>query len=191
LLIYLFSSHTRVKLLTLFLSNPNRSFFVREISRKIGERINSVRRELDNLLQIELLLSYPEKNKIFYKANTNFLIFPELKSIIQKTTDAKDDLAEKFREVGDVYFAVMTGIFTGNSSSPTDLLIVCDNTNRGFLQKMLDEMEEEVSDTIRYTVLSVNDYNLRESLGDRFLNSIMNGDKIIVIDERHKKNFKR
>ncbi len=180
-----------MKLLTLFLSNPNRSFFVREISRKIGERINSVRRELDNLLQIELLLSYPEKNKIFYKANTNFLIFPELKSIIQKTTDAKDDLAEKFREVGDVYFAVMTGIFTGNSSSPTDLLIVCDNTNRGFLQKMLDEMEEEVSDTIRYTVLSVNDYNLRESLGDRFLNSIMNGDKIIVIDERHKKNFKR
>ncbi|GAB4141175.1 MAG: hypothetical protein Fur0024_3100 [Patescibacteria group bacterium] len=140
-------------------------------------------------MQIQLLISYPEKNKIFYKVNTNFIIYPELKSIIQKTTDVKDDMGEKFRILGDVYLVIMSGIFTGNSPSPTDLLIVCDNINRNALQKLIDEMEEEVSDTIRYTVLSVNDYNLRESLGDRFLGSIINGDKIIVIDERHKKGF--
>ena len=42
----LFGSKTRVKLLELFYSNPNRSFYVREITRKIDEQINSVRREL-------------------------------------------------------------------------------------------------------------------------------------------------
>jgi hypothetical protein len=41
----LFGSKTRVKLLKLFFSNPNRSFYVREITRTIDEQINSVRRE--------------------------------------------------------------------------------------------------------------------------------------------------
>ena len=53
----LFGSKTRVKLLQLFYSNPNRSFYVREITRKIDEQINSVRRELSNLLNIGIITS--------------------------------------------------------------------------------------------------------------------------------------
>lgn len=40
----LFGSKTRVKLLHLFLNNPGQPFYVREITRKIDEQINSVRR---------------------------------------------------------------------------------------------------------------------------------------------------
>ena len=53
----LFGSKTRVKLLQLFYSNPNRAFYVREITRKIDEQINSVRRELSNLLSIGIITS--------------------------------------------------------------------------------------------------------------------------------------
>ena len=42
----LFGSKTRVKLLALFLTHPNESFYVREITRRLGEQINSIRREL-------------------------------------------------------------------------------------------------------------------------------------------------
>ena len=42
----LFGSKTRVKLLYLFLNNPGRAFYVREITRRVDEQINSVRREL-------------------------------------------------------------------------------------------------------------------------------------------------
>ena len=53
----LFGSKTRVKLLHLFLNNPNRAFYVREITRKIDEQINSVRRELANMLNIGIIKS--------------------------------------------------------------------------------------------------------------------------------------
>ena len=43
---HLFGSRTRVKLLKIFLSNPDKDYFVRELTRKIKERINSARREL-------------------------------------------------------------------------------------------------------------------------------------------------
>ena len=45
----LFGSKTRVKLLHLFLNNPGKAFYVREITRLVDEQINSVRRELANI----------------------------------------------------------------------------------------------------------------------------------------------
>ena len=65
----LFGSKTRVKLLQLFYSNPNRAFYVREITRKIDEQINSVRRELSNLLSIGIIVSENTENKLYYEVN--------------------------------------------------------------------------------------------------------------------------
>ena len=68
----LFGSKTRVKLLQLFFSNPNRSFYVREITRKIDEQINSVRRELANLLSIGIISSDNNNNKLYYEVNQKY-----------------------------------------------------------------------------------------------------------------------
>ena len=74
----LFGSKTRVKLLQLFYSNPNRSFYVREITRKIDEQINSVRRELSNLLNIGIITSDNTNNKVYYEVNQKFEYFKPL-----------------------------------------------------------------------------------------------------------------
>src|SRR5579884_1326028 len=68
----LFGSKTRVKLLQLFYSNPNRSFYVREITRKIDEQINSVRRELSNLLSIGIITSDATQNRLYYEVNQTY-----------------------------------------------------------------------------------------------------------------------
>src|SRR3954467_13031724 len=68
----LFGSKTRVKLLQLFYSNPNRAFYVREITRKVDEQINSVRRELANLLSIGLITSESTNNRLYYEVNQGY-----------------------------------------------------------------------------------------------------------------------
>src|SRR5471030_2486815 len=68
----LFGSKTRVKLLQLFYSNPNRAFYVREITRKIDEQINSVRRELSNLLSIGIITSDASNNRLYYEVNQDY-----------------------------------------------------------------------------------------------------------------------
>src|SRR5579875_1153617 len=77
----LFGSKTRVKLLQLFYSNPNRSFYVREITRKIDEQINSVRRELANLLNIGIILSDTTNNRLYYEVNQKFDYYEPLSAI--------------------------------------------------------------------------------------------------------------
>ena len=61
----LFGSKTRVKLLHLFLNSPGQSFYVREITRKIDEQINSVRRELSNMLAVGVITSDSADNKLY------------------------------------------------------------------------------------------------------------------------------
>src|ERR1700689_4885459 len=77
----LFGSKTRVKLLQLFYSNPNRSFYVREITRKIDEQINSVRRELSNLLSIGIITSDNTNNKLYYEVNQKYKYYEPLQQI--------------------------------------------------------------------------------------------------------------
>ena len=59
----IFGSKTRVKLLHIFLSNPEEWFFVRELTRKLKQQVNSVRVELKNLEDVGLLLSEKKDNK--------------------------------------------------------------------------------------------------------------------------------
>src|SRR5215218_4137769 len=77
----LFGSKTRVKLLQLFYSNPNRSFFVREITRKIDEQINSVRRELANLLSIGIITSDASNNRLYYEVSQTYEHYKPLATI--------------------------------------------------------------------------------------------------------------
>ena len=77
----LFGSKTRVKLLQLFYSNPNRAFYVREITRKIDEQINSVRRELSNLLSIGLITSDATNNRLYYEVDQKYEYYAPLAAI--------------------------------------------------------------------------------------------------------------
>lgn len=99
----LFGSKTRVKLLHLFYENPNRSFYVREITRKIDEQINSVRRELANLLSIGIITSDNSNNKLYYEVNQVFDYYDALSNMFGgkkaktkkvKTKSAKKDVNE-------------------------------------------------------------------------------------------------
>src|SRR5476651_212919 len=85
----LFGSKTRVKLLHLFYTNPNRSFYVPEITRKIDEQINSVRRELANLLSIGIISSDTSNNRLYYEVNQDYEFYPPLSKIFGKTTISK------------------------------------------------------------------------------------------------------
>ena len=80
-----FSSRTRVKLLQLFINNPHRQFYLREISKLFGEPLTPIRRELLNLMHIGFLTRTKVANLIYYEVNSDFLLYQEFKQIIEKT----------------------------------------------------------------------------------------------------------
>ena len=79
-----FSSKTRVSLLMLFMSNPEKSYYLREISKILGESLTPIRRELINLKEAGLLEDEHVANLIYYKVRKDFIFYEELKSMIEK-----------------------------------------------------------------------------------------------------------
>jgi predicted transcriptional regulator len=186
----LFGSKTRVKLLSLFLNNPGRPFFVREITRKIDEQINSVRRELSNLLSIGIIKSESSNNKLYYEVSPKYEHYEELRHIFSKIpvksraikeTKEEDQIAKKLRATGQIDLAFLTGYFVRDDRASVDICIVGD-VNRAAVAKIVAELEKEQGRELNYSIMTPDDYSYRLNLNDRFLTSLLEAKRIVLID---------
>ena len=62
-------SEVRVNLIKFLIKNFENEFHVRALVRELGVEINAVRRELEKLTNLNILIKNPWGNKIFYKIN--------------------------------------------------------------------------------------------------------------------------
>ena len=194
----LFGSKTRYKLLQLFLSNPNRSFYVREITRKIDEQINSVRRELSNLLSIGVIKSDSSNNRLYYEVNQKFAKYQELANLFSSSTQtennsetAKDDelfvadspkISAKERALGNVSLVILGGIFTRDTRAPADLLIV-GNVTPSSLKTYISDLESTIDGEIKYMILNDEEFTYRRQINDRFTSMMLSGKLVIKVDK--------
>lgn len=166
----LFTSQTRVKLLTIFLLNPEQEFYIRELTRRLDEQINSVRRELDNLKKLGLLKSRMKNRKKFYVINQKFPLLSELQGIIVKTTDQNEAVVENIIKMGKIEFLLLSGHFIKRDSE-VDLLVIGEidkNELEAFLEK-----EVKSDRPIRFTLMDRDDFIYRIKCNDRFIKDLV------------------
>jgi hypothetical protein len=193
----LFGSKTRVRLLRLFLNNHKGAYFVRELTRKIGAQINAVRNELDNLVSMGIISVVQEEKgtesavkkkhyisqKKFYKLNTEALLYPELKALFTKSRVLLEkDFVKKLAGLGSLAYLALTGVFVGPEPAPTDVFIV-GRVNHDKLVSLIKDFEQEIGHEVNYTVMAPQEYKYRRDVTDRFLYSILDCKKIVVLDE--------
>jgi len=193
----LFGSKTRVKLLSLFFNNPGRPFYVREITRKIDEQINSVRRELANLLSVGLISSEGSNNRLYYEVNPRYEFYEQLRGIftampvkskdpVIKETREEDQIIKKLRSTGSIQFAFLTGSFARDPRTNVDIFVVGD-VNKARLARVVAELEESMGRELNYSSLTPEEYQYRLSLNDRFVTAVLEAKKIVVIDGQQEK----
>lgn len=175
----LFGSKTRVQVLSLFLLNPERSFFVREITRKLNKRINSVRRELIILAKIGCLKKKSEGRKTFYTTNHNFIFFEELSQMVEKVGKTEDKMSEVAKGLGDISFACLSGFFSGNKNTKVDFLIVGD-VQKDKLLKFIRRLEKDVGREVNYTALTDTEFSYRQKCKDVFLLNILSNHTVVI-----------
>ncbi len=201
----LFGSKTRVKLLQLFMSNPNRSFYVREITRKIDEQINSVRRELANLLSIGIISSDNTNNRLYYEVDQKFEFYNPLaimfggKAQVEQVEPKKagssvkkevkvvqpssgNPLAEEFKLAGHLKALVLTGQFTRDDMAGVDLMVIGDMNNTK-VENAVTALETSEGKQIRYAVFTVDEYKYRCQINDRFISNVLVAKKQVLYDE--------
>lgn len=206
----LFGSKTRTKLLALFMSNPNRSFYVREITRKIEEQINSVRRELANMLSLGIITSDSSNNKLYYEVDQSYEHYSALRELFTGVKSTKQDKVKSTKKstskksvpdqpateeqtditsvdggiwdkVGNISGIIYSGALTRDNKSPVDVLVIGD-VPVARAEAAVAELEKQEGKTLRYAVITKEEWIYRRQVNDKFWTQVIAAKNQVVLD---------
>ena len=183
----LFGSKTRAKLLKLFFENPEKSFYVREMTRVIDEQINSVRRELLNLESIGIIKNETFDNKVYYSANSKHPFCRPLVDIFTKkidtlkSQDIKETTWEEYCRPVKKYIKglIVTNRLPGQEG--IDLLIIGNDKTKK-LTRWAEVIEKKLGKPINYVIMSPDDFTYRKNVRDRFVQEILEMEITEIVD---------
>ncbi len=191
----LFGSKTRLRLLRLLFRFPDKSFYVRELSRELGTQINAIRREIDLLSHLGLLVEsndlckdksadYGASLRKYFKLNQEASLYPEMKSLVSKIQLLGEEaLIKDIREKGGrIKLFLLTGRFTHDVRSPSDILLVGALKERS-LMKIFSDYEKELGFEIRFTLMTEAEFKERRHMMDKFLFSLFETENVKVVNE--------
>lgn len=183
----LFGSKTRAKLLKLFFENPEKSFYVREMTRVIDEQINSVRRELLNLESIGIIKNETFDNKVYYSANNKHPFCRPLVDMFSKkfdTTREKDVHETTWEEYSRPVKNYLKGLIVTNrlpGQDGVDLLIIGNDRTKK-LTRWAEVVEKKQGKPINYVIMSADDFLYRKNVRDNFIMDILDMEISEIID---------
>ncbi|MBM3230802.1 winged helix-turn-helix transcriptional regulator [Candidatus Peregrinibacteria bacterium] len=173
----LFSSQTRVKLLSTFLMHPESEFFIRELTRLLNEQINSIRRELENLRRIGLVRARHRNRKKYYRVDEEFPLYHELRSIFAKEIQADSPVVASLKKLPVMDLIVLAGTFVGTETK-VDLLLVGD-IRKEMVEALL--LQDQNLKNVKYSIFAQGDFLYRLSLKDRFISDILNDPRHLIV----------
>jgi len=164
----LIASKTRIKLLVRFFFNPEAQSYLRELAKEFNVSSNTVREELNQLTSTNLLKSQKRGRQIYYMANTDHPLFPELKSMVSKVMGIDKVMESLVNRLGNLEKAFLIDDYAqGKDTGIIDLLLVGD-INHYHLHDMSRKTERYIKRKIRSLVLSKEEYeNLIPELENR------------------------
>ncbi len=179
----------------LFLNNPDKSFYVREITRLIDEQINSVRRELSNMLDVGVITSDTQDNKLYYQVNKKYEFYEPFRAIfaptpahsktahkaVQSDATNTDGWQSEIRSLKNVRVAIAAGILVEGSASAVDLFMV-GNVSPVKVKETIASIEASEGREINYSVMSYDEFYYRLSVRDRFIMELFAGKHVTIVD---------
>lgn len=180
----LFGGVARVKIMRLFLLNPEQGFETSMVAERSRLSASVARQAVNQLAAMNLV-----KKRSFIKEivdgrtgktkkkrvqgwflNPEFPYIREMKGLLVEGDFFKhDDLVKRFRPAGKIQLLVVSGVFMRQSGSRLDVLIVGDNISKKYIQKAVSVLESELGTELSYAVFDSTDFKYRVSMYDKLL----------------------
>jgi len=178
----LLGSRTRISILKLFVFNPEKEYYIREIERLTKEPFDPLRMELRRLENIGLLKSRTSGRQKYYSINPKHALFPDIKSIILKTVGIGDLLKNTFDKKDDIFMAFIYGSYAKDvecAESDIDLFVIGNISSRE-LQGVISDIEGETKREINPTIYSLEELKEKYKSKNNFIIGVLKGHKIFL-----------
>lgn len=178
-------SKVRVELVELFFQQPEEMWYVRELTRLVGEEINAVRRELARMQEVGMVKSEERGNRLYYMLNPQYDFFLDLLTLVAKTTGLGQEIKKNRKKLGDIDYVMFSGNFARkrpHKNTDVDILVI-GNVVLPELSALVKAEEQRREREINYTVLTKEEFEFRKSRRDPFLRDILGGGRIMIIGD--------
>lgn len=174
----LFSSAIRADVLALLLNNPEERFYVREIATLLRKNPSGVKRELDNLEKMGILISKKVANLKYFQAEKKSPLFTELKSLIAKSLGIPGALKTLLKTSGTKSAFIYGPFAESEDADSVDVFIV----GPAILSiDGLKDIEEKFGKKINATIMDEAEFKTKREGGDVDLERLLSGNKIILM----------
>jgi hypothetical protein len=166
-------SSARLKLINIFYSNINEIFFVRQLVRLAGEEINSIRRELDNLKNANLILPEARGNRLYYGVNPEHPLTLDLINLALKSSGLAHSIRKNKLKIGNIDVLFYSFEYATKKqlleTDQIDILIIGKIKSVKELDTLIKNEEKNIGREINYMIMDEKEYKLRRQKRDSFL----------------------
>jgi predicted nucleotidyltransferase len=178
----LISSQTRIRLLTLFLLNPGRGYYIREIERMTGENYSAIHSELANLESFGLLSRERKGKQVYFSVNQDFFLYHDLQQILLKTEGVSGTLRDQLRDMQGISCLFIYGSFAaGNAGAESDIdLFIVGDIEEDVILAAVGAAEKTLTREINYTLMSDQEYRERQWKQDPFVMNVLREPRVVL-----------
>lgn len=179
-------SKARVKVIKAFLENPKEMYHVRGLTRRTGEEINAVRRELARMEEAGMVKKETRGNRLYYWFREEYPYFQELMQLVAKASGLGLAIRKNRGKLGKIGFVVFSGEFVRHkersNADQVDILVVGDVVLPE-LANLVRQEETRRKHEINYTPMSRDEFQFRKSRRDPFVQGILMGSRVMIIGD--------
>ena len=172
----------RAEIIRLLFADASQELHLRDLARSSGLALRTLQTEVRKLEKAELLRSRRDGNRLYFKANTDLPIFPELHSIALKTTGLVDRVKTALESIEGIELAFIFGSFAGvgeTAGSDVDLFIIGSAGLRKILP-CLRPLALELGREINPYVTSRSGFAKKAKANDAFIANVIESPKLWI-----------
>jgi predicted nucleotidyltransferase len=177
------SSKIRAEIFRLLFGTSAEELHMREIERRSGYAIGTIQTELKKLLRLDLVKKRKDGNRLYFRANKENSLYPDIRSLVLKTIGLMNILKDALREDSNINIAFVFGSIARHEEtvgSDVDLMVIGKLGLRK-LTGMLSGVPEQIGREINPHVLSVNEFIKRKTKREHFIAQVLEAPKIFII----------
>lgn len=170
----------RVRLLRLFLLNPEKAFEPSDIAKRIKVKPAFLRRELVSLKSAR----FTNRKDGKYRLSRSFEFLDPLRRLLLSTEPFKDsEIVRRFKNDGKLKLVAVSGLFIQSPDSRVDLLLVGDRLKRGKIERALRDMEAELGKELTYAIFETSEFRYRQEVYDKFIRDVLDYPHRVLLDK--------
>lgn len=196
----LFGDEGKVRVMRLFLFNPDEIFDMDDVADRADLHKNSVKKIIRILEDIGLITSQKftkkikkgrgknkktvKKKKKGWTLDESFAYLVPLQNLLINIEPiSKKEIKRRIKKVGTVKLLITAGVFLQDWDSRLDILIVGDRISEKKLERTMKELEADIGKELTYSVFGTDEFTYRLNIYDKLIRDVLDYPHEVLIDK--------